>query len=96
MACGFKRGEAPFAFFPRLALAPHFKWTMVTCDYMHAVDLGVLLYQLAHTWWTILPHLAVESKAEGGTLRQKGLQVLKAGLNISYTSKPPQKIEAAK
>jgi hypothetical protein len=30
------RGAAPFAFMPRLALAPFFKWSMVMCDYMHA------------------------------------------------------------
>lgn len=88
MACRFRRGVAPFAFFPKLALAPYFKWTMVTCDYMHAMDLGVLLHQLAQVWWTILPHLAVESQAEEGTPQQKGLRVLKAGLKISYTSMP--------
>ena len=35
----FARGVAPFAFMPRLALAPFFRWSMVMCDYMHATTL---------------------------------------------------------
>ena len=39
LACNFKRGLAPFAWFPKLALAPYFKWSMVMCDWMHATTL---------------------------------------------------------
>jgi len=85
--CNFRRGVAPFAFFPRLALAPHFKWTMITCDYMHAVDLGILLYQIGQVWWTILPHLAPESRNKRSTARQKGLQALKARLRLYYKAR---------
>ena len=30
-----RRGPSPFAFYPKLAQAPQFKWTMVKCDWMH-------------------------------------------------------------
>ena len=49
-----------------------------------AVDLGVLLVQLAETWWGILPHLAIESARRDGDIRQQGLRALKARLKTYY------------
>ena len=31
----FNRGPSPFAYKTKLADAPHFRWTMVKCDWMH-------------------------------------------------------------
>ena len=51
---------------------------------MHAVDSGVLIYQRAETWWSILPHLAAESDLDQGSDRLKGLKALKSRFNAYY------------
>ena len=57
---------------------------MVTCDYMHTVDLGTLLHQLGETFWSILPHMAAQSSVRKGSPRQRRLSVLKTKLKAFY------------
>ena len=41
---GFRKGRSPFACKSKLTLAPHFRWTMVKCDWMHAPSITYELF----------------------------------------------------
>ena len=59
-----------------------------------AVDIGMLCYEFAAVWWSLLGHLANESPQQGGSEVKRGCNVLKARLGKYYkrtkvTSKLP-------
>ena len=41
-------------------------------------------------WWSLLPHLALESPAQEGSVRQSGLAALKVKLKAFYKANKPQ------
>ena len=47
----FRRGPSPLAFKTRLAEAPHFRWTMVKCDWMHAPMICTLVLLVCLCWY---------------------------------------------
>ena len=82
---GFRRGLSPFAFESRILQAPFFAWTMIKLDWMHAVDIGVLVYVLGEVWWSLLLHLG--SHVGGRNLLKKrlaGVRALKARIKKHY------------
>ena len=57
---------------------------MVKVDWMHAMDLGVLVYLLGEIWWALLARLGAHA---GGCLskrRKAGCKVLKGRLREYY------------
>ena len=50
-----------------------------------AVDLGMLCYEFAAVWWSLLGHLAQESKRTNGSELQRGCDALKGRLAKYYT-----------
>ena len=50
-----------------------------------AVDLGMLCYEFAAVWWSLLGHLAQESKRANGSELQRGCDALKGRLAKYYT-----------
>ncbi|CAK0905301.1 unnamed protein product, partial [Prorocentrum cordatum] len=61
--------------------APYFRWTMVKADWMHAADLGILVYELAESWWSMLPELGDTDRKIS---RETGLGILKRRLRQHY------------
>lgn len=61
-----------------------------------AVDLGILCYEFAAVWWSLLSHLAKDAKQTSGSELKRGCDVLKARLaehskREKITSKLPLK-----
>ncbi len=81
----FRHGSCAFKCEPLLALAPHFRWTMVKLDWMHAADLGVLVYVIGEVWWSILPALAGGNGRSAAQKRELGLRELKGRLKAYYS-----------
>lgn len=80
----FRRGQSPLAFEPLISRAPFFSWTMIKVDWMHAMDLGVLVYMLGEVWWSLLARLGVHAGGSLSKRRRAGCKVLKKRLRQYY------------
>ena len=80
----FKIGRSPFKSESLLTLAPFFSWTMLKLDWMHAADLGVLVYVLGEVFWSLLPMLAGAGGRPTIAVRERGLMELKQRLRAYY------------
>ena len=80
----FRRGLSAFKGESLLTLAPFFAWTMLKLDWMHAADLGVLVYVLGSVWWSLLPALASPRGRPTTAVRETGLSALKDRLKTYY------------
>eukprot|EP00973_Karenia_brevis_P035783 4937838-Karenia_brevis.AAC.1 len=65
-------------------MAPYFKFTMIKLDWMHAVDLGVLAYEIGEIWWALLPKLSRHGGGRESERRSQGLLNLKMRLKHLY------------
>ena len=80
----FRSGASPFKAESLLTKAPYFAWTMLKLDWMHAADLGVLLYVVGAVWWSLLPILAPGGGRPTAAVRNAGLVELKRRLKEHY------------
>lgn len=87
----FRINEAPFSHRPRIIDAPYFSWDMVTLDWMHDADMGVVPAEIGEIWVSLLPGLASPGVGKLGKLagkmkvRNSGLKNLKTQLRVWYS-----------
>ena len=80
------RQRTPFAFLSVITRTPFFSWDMVTLDWMHCADLGIIPYELGEILWSLLPHLSPRHVRFRLLIRKMGLQALKVRMARYYSA----------